>query len=88
MNIEFSEGFDKDIAKSKDKKLALILLKCIELFENANDLDDISNIKKMKGHTSAFRYRKGKYRIGFYYENNIVLFAAFLPRDKIYKKFP
>ncbi|HMR90289.1 MAG TPA: hypothetical protein PKD51_19140 [Saprospiraceae bacterium] len=88
MEIEFSEGFEKDIAKSKDKKLASIILKCIELFENANDLDDISNIKKMKGHTSAYRYRKGKYRIGFYYENSIVLFAAFLPRDKIYKKFP
>jgi mRNA interferase RelE/StbE len=53
-----------------------------------NELSEIQNVKKIKGHKTAYRYRKGKYRIGFYFEDNQVIFAAFAPRDKIYKKFP
>ena len=88
MEIEFLSGFEKDISRSKEKKLAKIILECIHLFESANDLSEIPNIKKLAGHATAYRYRKGKYRIGFYFEKDTVLFAAFLPRDKMYKKFP
>jgi mRNA interferase RelE/StbE len=88
MKIEFLGGFEKDLAKTRDKKLAKIILDCIQLFEKANNLNDIPKIKKMTGHPTAYRYRKGKYRIGFYLENNTVIFAAFAPRDKIYLRFP
>lgn len=88
MKIEFLSGFEKDLSRTKDKKLATIILDCIDLFENASKLEDIPNIKKLRGHTTAYRYRKGKYRIGFYLEDNTILFAAFAPRNKIYKKFP
>ena len=82
MNIEFLSGFQRDY-----KKIAEIILNCIPLFEKANSLDEIHNIKKLHGHTTAYRYRKGKYRIGFYLEDETVVFAAFAPRDRIYKKF-
>ena len=88
MNIEFRSGFERDLSQSRDKKLAKIILDCIHLFENARQLDDIPNLKKMAGHQTAWRYRKGKYRIGFYFDNNTITFAAFAPRDKIYRKFP
>lgn len=88
MNVEFLSGFQKDLTGIRDKKLAKVILHCIQLFEEANKLDEIPNIKKMTGHPSAYRYRKGKYRVGFYFENNTVLFAAFAPRDKIYRRFP
>lgn len=88
MNIEFLSGFERDLSQLRDKKLAKIILDCIHLFENARQLDDIPNLKKMAGHQTAWRYRKGKYRIGFYFESNTVTFAAFAPRDKIYRKFP
>ena len=39
----------------------------------ANNLTEIPNIKQLKGHSSAFRYRKGKYRIGFYLEDEIAM---------------
>jgi len=51
-------------------------------------LNDVPNIKKLKGHPSAFRYRKGKYRIGFYLKNDTIEFAAFDNRGKIYNRFP
>jgi len=68
--------------------LATIILNCIQLFEKTQKLENIPNIKKLKGHPSAYRYRKGKYRIGFFFEANTITFAAFAPRSKIYQKFP
>ncbi|MGM0621637.1 MAG: type II toxin-antitoxin system RelE family toxin [Bacteroidota bacterium] len=88
MKTEYLDGFEKELAKTRDKKLAKIILDCIRLFEEADNLSEIPNIKKMTGHPTAYRYRKGKYRIGFYYQENKVLFAAFAPRDKIYRKSP
>lgn len=88
MKVEFLSGFEKDLSHTRDKKLAKTILNCIHLFENANRMEDISNIKKLKGHATAYRYRKGKYRIGFFFDNNTITFAAFAPRNKIYQKFP
>lgn len=88
MKIEFLIGFEKDLSRTRDKKLAQTILDCIHLFDNAKKLEEIPNIKKLKGHPSAYRCRKGKYRIGFYFENNTITMAAFAPRNKIYKKFP
>ena len=88
MKIEFLSGFEKDLSQTRDKRLAKIILECIGLFENASKLKDIPNIKQLKGHPSAYRFRKGKYRIGFYLEDDIVVFAAFDNRDKIYLRFP
>lgn len=88
MKVKFLSGFEKDLKRIKDKEQAKTMLECIRIFEEADQLSQIPNIKKMKGHSTAYRYRKGKYRIGFYYENDTVIFAAFAPRDKIYKRFP
>ncbi len=88
MKIKFLIGFEKDLSQTRDKKLATIILNSIHLFENAQKLENIPNIKKLKGHPSAYRYRKEKYRIGFYFEKNTITFAAFAPRSKIYQKFP
>lgn len=88
MKVRFLSGFEKDLGLTRDKKLAQIILECIQLFENAERLSDIPNIKKMKGHSTAYRYRKSRYRIGFYFENGIATFAAFAPRDTIYTRFP
>ncbi len=88
MKISFLSGFNEDLANSRDKKLALLILDCINLFEKADKLNDVPNIKKLKGHPNAYRFRKGKYRIGFYFENEVIVFAAFDNRDKIYSKFP
>ncbi len=88
MKVEFYHHFNKDLLKTRDKNLAKIIIECIELFEKASDINDIPNLKKLKGHPTAWRYRKGKYRIGFYFEDNIVKFAAFAPRGHIYKIFP
>ena len=88
MKTEFLSGFEKDLSLTRDKVLAKIIIECIDLFEKATKINDVPNIKKLKGHSSAYRYRKGKYRIGFFWEDETILFAAFDTRDKIYHRFP
>ncbi len=88
MKIEFLSGFDKDLSLNHDKVLAKIILECIDLFEKADTIGELPNVKQLKGHPGAFRYRKGKYRIGFYFKDQTIVFAAFDTRDKIYRKFP
>ena len=88
MKVKFLSGFEKDLSHTHDKKLAQLILDCIDMFEKANKITEVPNIKQLKGHTSAFRYRKGKYRIGFYFEEETIVFAAFDTRDKIYHRFP
>ena len=88
MKVEFLSGFERDLSHTRDKMLAKLVLDCIDLFEKADKIIEVPNVKRLKGHPSAFRYRKGKYRIGFYLENQIIVFAAFDTRDKIYQRFP
>jgi hypothetical protein len=44
MKVEFLSGFEKDLSRTRDKKLAKIILDCIPLFEHANKLEEISGI--------------------------------------------
>jgi mRNA interferase RelE/StbE len=88
VKVEFLSGFERDLSHTRDKMLAKLVLDCIDLFEKADKISEVPNVKRLKGHPSAFRYRKGKYRIGFYLENQIIVFAAFDTRDKIYQRFP
>ena len=47
----------------------------ISTIEISNHLNEISGIKKLKGHKSAYRIRIGDYRIGLFYEKNHVELA-------------
>ena len=47
-----------------------------------------ANIKKMKGHSGAFRIRIGKYRLGFYFDGEVIELARFAKREDIYKLVP
>ena len=58
------------------------------MFESTDHLFEINNIKKLKGHAEAYRFRLGKYRIGFYYDGDKVEMERFVIRDKIYDVFP
>ena len=88
MRVKFLSGFEKDLSQLRDKVLSRIILDCIDLFEKADKISSIPKVKQLKGHPSAYRYRKGKYRVGFYFEDDTITLAAFDTRDKIYRKFP
>lgn len=88
MIVEFSKKFLKDIEKVNDNQLKDQIGEAILMFESTDHLFEINNIKKLKVHAEAYRFRLGKYRIGFYYDGDKVEMERFVIRDKIYDVFP
>ena len=88
MKVEFLKKFSKDLDSVNSKTVKQSLIRIIELLENAQTLEEIPNLKKLKGHKSAYRIRIGDYRLGLFFENSRVLLARFLHRKDIYKIFP
>jgi mRNA interferase RelE/StbE len=88
MKVEFLSSFAKDIDSINQKSDKLKLLKVIAQFERAITLIEISQIKKLSGHKSAYRIRIGDYRLGFFYESEKIIIARFVHRKEIYKIFP
>ena len=88
MNVEFKDGFLKDLRGVKDKALLRRVRELIETVERAQGLDEIGNVKRLKGSGSYYRVRIGDYRVGLYVENDAVTFVRFLNRKDIYRYFP
>ncbi len=90
MTTEFKSSFLNDIKKVRDKALLTAIRQAILSAENAATLQDIPQLKKLKGNNEGYYYRikVGSYRIGVAIENETVIFAAFDHRKDIYKYFP
>lgn len=88
MVVEFLARFSKDIDSINQKSIKNNLIKVILSFETANSLHDISNLKKLSGHKSAYRVRIGDYRVGIFIDGNKAQFARIVHRKDIYKVFP
>jgi mRNA interferase RelE/StbE len=88
MQVDFTKRFSKQIEHLYDADLYSRLRMIVGGVMSAATIENIPNLKKLKGHVSAYRIRLGDYRIGLFIENNCVLFAAFEHRKDIYKKFP
>ncbi|NJO80994.1 MAG: type II toxin-antitoxin system RelE/ParE family toxin [Cyanobacteria bacterium RM1_2_2] len=59
-----------------------------EVIPACNSIDQIADLKKLKGYDQAYRIRVGDYRIGLFIENNMVIFARVQHRRDIYRYFP
>ena len=88
MQVEFLASFNKDVNKLSVVSVRQSLKKLILRVESSKSLSDIPNLKKLSGHPTAYRIRLGDFRVGFFYENNIVQFARIVHRKDIYKVFP
>jgi len=88
MITEFTSRFSKDLDKLNQSSVKNDILEIIEEVEKAIRLSEISNIKKLKGHSTAYRIRCGDYRIGIFFNNNIIQFSRLAHRKDIYKVFP
>ena len=88
MKTEFTNRFYKDIDKITQTSVKSDLLSVIQQVEEAKLLTEIKNIKKLKGHPTAYRIRMGDYRIGIFYEKNVIEFVRIVHRKDIYKVFP
>ncbi len=88
MQVLFTRLFLKDIQKITDEVLKLEVKKAIEDFETTVLLSELKNVKKLKGHKTAYRLRIGKFRLGFHYDDGVIKLTRFVKRESIYKLFP
>jgi mRNA interferase RelE/StbE len=88
MKIKFESKFSKDLRKIKDQKLLSQIKIVINECKLAQTLDDIKNLKKLKGYQSFYRIKIGDYRIGISMINDELIFTRFLHRREIYRFFP
>ena len=92
MVLRFKPKFWKDIQKLKnDRQIMSALDKIFTNVEKADSTDAINNIKQLEKFEARFRIKltldkKRDYRAGLYIHKNIVWFARFLHRNKIYEK--
>jgi len=88
VKVEFRDSFAKDLKSIKDKSLLNRVKEVVENVEKVASLDEIHNLKKLKGGGNYFRLRIGDYRMGIVLENDTVIFVRFLNRKDIYRFFP
>ncbi|PSN16185.1 plasmid stabilization protein [filamentous cyanobacterium CCT1] len=88
MRVEFRKTFEKDLRKIREQALLGKIKSIIEATEAAETLDEVANIKKLKGEDGYFRIRLGDYRIGLFLQDEVLLFVRILHRKEFYRYFP
>ena len=88
MKSQFRASFAKDLRGIKSKEILSRIKETIEQIEKAENLRDITNIKKLKGGSNYYRIRVGEYRIGVMMEGEGITFVRCLNRKEIYRYFP
>ena len=88
MRAEFKSSFVRDLRKVKDKELRDRIAEVIELVEKARGLQEIENMKKLRGGDYYYRIRVGDYRLGLIVERDTVIFVRCLHRRDVYRYFP
>jgi len=89
MKVEFSKVFDKQTSRIHDKIILKRIGTVIKKIMDSNSLQEVSNIKPIKGFPGYYRIRLGQYRLGISLEGDTVWFHFFGKRNEsTYKKFP
>ena len=89
MNLEFKKSFAKDLKKkANDATLRSRVQEVIQQVDDANRMEGVRNLKKLRAEGNYFRLRLGDYRIGLTIEGDTVCFVRCLHRSEIYRYFP
>ena len=88
MKIIYKPSFTRDVKKASIEA-QINLRNVIESLKIAQGLNNITNLKKLKGHKTAYRIKVNTFRLCFYYnDDNILELTRFLPRKDVYRFFP
>ena len=89
MNTEYKPSFIKDLKALKSTPyFQSIKALVFEEIPSLPDLKNLKNLKQLKNFESAYRIRVGDYRIGFFFEEETIVFTRVLHRKEIYRYFP
>lgn len=88
MKIRFRKSFTRDLKKLKDPAVLKRVRAVIAELETAQQLDEVTNVKKVSGGENFYRIRVGDYRLGIVLESDTVELVRCLHRRDIYRYFP
>lgn len=88
MTVTFDRSFSKWLDKLADKNIKAQVAKFIIRVKEANSIEELPAIKKLKGGGDFYRKRMGDYRLGFESDGKNVHFIIIAHRKDIYRLFP
>jgi mRNA interferase RelE/StbE len=89
MIVEFDKSFFKSLTKIDDRQILKRIEQKIIEFENADNLNNLSNIKKLTGYKNYYRLRTGDYRLGFeLIDTETIRLIIAAHRKDIFRQFP
>ncbi len=89
MKYQIAKRFQKDLAKISDQKILTKVRKCIEAVGESTSLSEISNIEALKGLSGYYRIKFDyNYRIGIFWDGEIIQILKVESREGFYKNFP
>ncbi len=88
MEVKIDRSFQKDSRKIKDKELLSTIADIITSVIDAENINQIKNLKRLRSSAGEYRIKTGNYRLGIKISGNTVIFIRCLHRKDIYKYFP
>jgi len=88
VKTQFKASFAKDLKTIRNPSLLKQIRATIEQVEKARSLQEISNIKKLRGEGAYYRIRVGHVRLGLVIAGDTVTFVRCLDRKDVYRYFP
>ena len=88
MEVKIDKSFQKDTRKIKDKALLKKIALVITNVQQAENIHQVKNLKKLKGSSERYRIKIGDYRLGIIISESSVEFIRCLHRKDLYKYFP
>jgi len=88
VDVEFKKSFEKDLSKLRDQTLLTRIKAVIFEIETVENLESLSNVKKLKTAGNYYRIKVGDYRIGIVLDEATIIFVRVLHRKEVYRYFP
>ena len=89
MKVQYRQTFLKDLKQLKSSEsYQRIYELAFTTLENINSLDEILDIKAMKGYPNRYRIPIGNYRLGIEVNGDLIEVMRVLHRREFYRYFP
>lgn len=88
MNFRITKTFEKSLLKIKDENILFLVKTSLINVSESLKIEEIKNIKKMKGFSNSYRIKVKEYRICIYYSNDFIDLHKIAHRKDAYNNFP
>jgi mRNA-degrading endonuclease RelE of RelBE toxin-antitoxin system len=89
LEVQYREAFLKDIKQLKSSTLYQRIYElAFTTLPEISTLQEIPNIKAMRGYTGRYRIRIGDYRVGIEVNGDVIEVMRVLHRREFYRYFP